>query len=142
MHVRVPTHSEGQTNQNVRVCSRKVLQGHTRRISGSCSRDTKSWMVFRDEFLWAKFWVRDAGCVTFFRLVGGEVAGGCSRTLVLSLKMPSSPRLGTFVPQKNSIILLCISLPKDRSLLLFLGCFSVSAFVHFPDYLTWCLTLP
>ena len=42
-------------------------------------------MVFREEFLKAKFGVRAAGCVTFFWLVGGEVTGWYSRNLVLSL---------------------------------------------------------
>ena len=42
----------------------------------------------------ATFGVRTAGCVTFFRLVGGEATGWCSRNLELSLKLPSSTWVG------------------------------------------------
>ena len=40
------------------------------------------------------------GCrgVTFFWLVGGKVTGRCSRTLVLTLKLPSSTLMGAFIP--------------------------------------------
>ena len=57
----------------------------------------------------ATFGVRTAGCVTFFRLVGGEATGWCSRNLELSLKLPSSTWVGTPVLQ-NSKTLLCIFL--------------------------------
>ena len=48
------------------------MQSQARRMHGSCSKDLKSLMVFREEFLKAKFGVRAAQCTTFFLLVGGE----------------------------------------------------------------------
>ena len=42
--------------------------------------------------------MRAAECVTFFTLVGGEVTEQCSRNLVLSLKLPSSPWVEALVP--------------------------------------------
>ena len=39
-------------------------------------------------------------CVIFFWLIGGEVIGQCSRNPVLSLKLPSSPRVGPWFCRK------------------------------------------
>ena len=38
-------------------------------------------MAFREAFLKATFGVSAAGCMTFFRLVSGEVAGWCFRNV-------------------------------------------------------------
>jgi len=42
-------------------------------MGGLCSKDLFSSIAFREWFLKATFWVRAAGCMTFFSLVGGEV---------------------------------------------------------------------
>lgn len=50
----------------------------------------------------------------FFWLVGGKVTGGCSSSLVISLKLPSSAWVGALVPaEKNSKILLVVSLEGE-----------------------------
>ena len=107
-------------------------------------------------FLKATFGVRIAGIITFFWLVGGEVAGWCSRNL--NHQPSSSNQSGVSVPvhavtilhlggghsslQSNSktcVRLFCISLEGElgRCIItevLFLECLSfVSAFSHFPN---------
>ena len=52
-----------------------------RRTGGSCSEDLNSLVAVREGLLKATFGVRVVGGVTFFRLVGGEVTGWCSRNL-------------------------------------------------------------
>ena len=56
--------------------------------------------------------------VTFFWLVGGEVTGWCSRTLVLGLKLPSSTWVGALVPieLRDCIRLFCISMEEELGL--------------------------
>ena len=61
-----------------------LLQGQVRRTGGLCSKTPNSLLV-----LTGKIW--GEGCrVCDFLLIGGEVIGQCSRTLVLSLKLPAS----------------------------------------------------
>ena len=79
-----------------------------------------------------------AGHMTFFWLVGGEAtAWWCPRNLVLSLKLPFSVGVGTFVPDKD---LKNMYIPWGETktcfitALLFLPCSSfVSAFPPFPS---------
>ena len=86
--------------------------------------------------------LRATECVTFFRLVGGKETGKCSRSLVLSLKLPSFTCVRALVLKNNSKLLSCIFPEKEpgpcpRAVLYYcfqtvpLLCFSTSP--PFPD---------
>ena len=78
----------GQTNLTQSGQSLEQRKVYCRAKQGecvACAQTTPWW--FSGKFLKAKYWMRVAGCVTFFRLVGGEFTGRCSRNLVLSLKL-------------------------------------------------------
>ena len=55
---------------------RVYCRGRARRMGPSCSKDQNFSMIFREAFLKVThLGMRVAGCMTFFSLVGGEVAG-------------------------------------------------------------------
>ena len=118
-------------------------QDQARRTGASSSNSSNSPLVFMEEFLQQNL-KRAAGCMVFFWLVGGEVTGQYSRNPVLSLKLLSSTRWGSYFIQKNSeicISLICITLgeepgPCQITELLFLDCLSfISAFPDPSNYL-------
>ena len=71
----------GQANQNTGIWSRESFTFFFTIEQVSCSIDTNSLMVFREEFLNVTFWWRDSGCMTFFWLVDGKLTGQYSRNL-------------------------------------------------------------
>lgn len=104
-------------------------RAHAKRRDSFCSKDPNFPMIFREEFLKAKFWMRPVGCMTFFWLAGDEATRWCSRTLILHWKLPSSSWVGSLVPiGKLRDTLLCIPLGEELPLcfipLLLVDCFS------------------
>ena len=135
------THSEAKQTKTLQFGPEKgLLQGHAKRMDGLCSNTLNSPMFWGERFWKARFVVKAAGCVNCFWLVGGEVTGGCSRKLVISLKLSSSTWLEalvqadqlrdtiTYIPWEGTKML-------PKAALLFLDSSFVSAFFPFPDSL-------
>ena len=92
-------HSEAkQTEMSEFGAKKGLLQGQARRTGGSYLKDLNSLMGFREEFLKATFGVRAAGCMTFFWLVGSEVAEWCFRNLSHQLSDQSGVSEGSYHP--------------------------------------------
>ena len=92
------THSEAKQTKTLQFGPEKgLLQGHAKRMDGLCSKTLNSPMFWGERFWKARFVVKAAGCVNCFWLVGVEVTGGCSRKLVISLKLSSSTWLEALV---------------------------------------------
>ena len=69
--------------------------------------------------------MRAAGCMAFFWLVGGEVTRRCSRNLVLSLRLLSSPWVGALVPAED-LKNIVMYIPWGGTRTLPQGCISIS----------------
>ena len=67
----------------------RLLQGQARRMRNLCSDGFQGEVFHRQYLGWGLHCV-----VTFFWLIGGEVIGPCSRNFAISLKLPSSARVG------------------------------------------------
>ena len=43
-----------------------LLQGQAKRMGGLCSKPLTSQFIWGEKFLWVKYGMREAGCVTLF----------------------------------------------------------------------------
>ena len=122
---------------------KNVLQGKPRRIGGSCTKAPNSPMIYRKKHLWAKFRVRNARCVSFFWLVGGEVTGLCSRNPVLSLKWPSSTWVGALVPaeERKDIAIISLEEKPGSSFNCCIIVFCLLPFCFFTPLLSWLVAV-
>lgn len=89
-----------------------------------------------------KIWCEGWGCVTFFWLVGGEIAGWCSRNVVLRLKLPSSTWLEALVPGKGLKDIVTYIPGGGTRTLIYCCPKALPLFLHsFPSMIAKCLNL-
>ena len=126
-----PTYSEAKQTQRSEFGAQKgLLNSHSRRMGGSCSKDPNSLMVFRETFFIGKIW--GEGCRVHDVLPMGWQWG--NRDLVISLKLPSFTWVGALVPaEKLEVIVMYI--PWGGTRILPHGC----AIVSWLPFLCFCI---